>query len=72
MKTFAETLKQLRTKTQTPQKELSDLLGVTIRQYQRYETGKSEPNITMLIALADYFDCSIDYLVGRSDDPGRR
>ena len=33
----------------------------------RYETGKVSPNISTLIKLADYYDVSIDYLVGRSD-----
>ena len=72
MSNFADNLKNLRSIKGTPQKDLSLLLGVTIRQYQRYEAGASEPNINGLIALADYFDVSIDYLVGRSDDPGRR
>ena len=37
--------------------------------YQDYEYGKVVPSATILIALADYFDVSLDYLVGRSDDP---
>ena len=39
--------------------------------YQRYEYGEREPSFQKLIALADYFDVSLDYLVGRSDDPTR-
>ena len=39
--------------------------------YQRYEYGEREPSFQKLIALADYFDVSLDYLVGRSDDPSR-
>lgn len=71
MSSFNINLKSLRTAKKVFQKDLSDLLGVTVRQYQRYESGEQEPNIDGLIALADYFDVSIDYLVGRSDDPRR-
>ena len=39
--------------------------------YQRYEYGPREPAYQKLIALADFFGVSIDYLVGRSDDPQR-
>ena len=39
--------------------------------YQDYEYGKVVPSAAILIALADYFDVSLDYLVGRSDDPQR-
>lgn len=40
--------------------------------YQRYEYGTREPAYQKLIALADFFDVSLDYLTGRSDDPRRR
>lgn len=69
MSSFNINLKSLRTAKKVFQKDLSDLLGVTVRQYQRYESGEQEPNIDGLIALADYFDVSIDYLVGRTDNP---
>ena len=39
--------------------------------YQFYEYGRSEPTAHILIALADFFDVSLDYLCGRSDDPAR-
>ena len=54
------------------QKELADLLGISERGYRHYELGSREPDIEGLIALADFFDVSLDYLVGRSDDPTRR
>lgn len=37
--------------------------------YQRYEYGERSPSFDCLIALADFYDVSLDYLVGRSDDP---
>ena len=62
-------MKQLRKERKIPEKELSELMGVKIRAYQFYESGKNEPTIGGLIALADFYDVSIDYLVGRTDTP---
>lgn len=68
---FFERLKEVRTLQQKTQKQVADFLGIKPNAYQNYEYGKREPDITGLIALADYFDVSLDYLVGRSDDPQR-
>ncbi len=46
-------------------------LGVTDEAIRLLEKGKRSPSFEILIALADYFDVSLDYLVGRSDDPAR-
>ena len=40
-----------------------------MRSYQAYEQGTNEPNIEKLILLADFFDVSLDYLMGRTDAP---
>ncbi len=69
---LANRLKELRQEHKVSQQELSDLLGVSTRAWRFYEAGDREPNITGLIALADYFNVSLDYLVGRSDDPKRK
>lgn len=53
------------------QKDISDATGISLRTYQRYEYGERKPDSDTLISLADYFDVSLDYLVGRSDDPKR-
>ena len=66
---YGERLRALRKERKVPQKELSELLGVGIRGYQHYETEDTEPTINALIALADFYDVSIDYLVGRTDTP---
>ena len=69
MPEFSERLKELRKKRRLYQRELAELLGISIRGYQCYETGEHEPGVKKLIALADYYNVSIDYLVGRTDVP---
>ena len=65
-------LKELRKKARLSQKELSDKLNLKLMTYNGYENGKAEPSIDKLIKLADYYNVSIDYLVGRiyQDDLG--
>ena len=69
MEKFSERLKRLRSEKRIYQREAAEYLGITLRAYQTYESGECEPSIKNLIALADYFQVSIDYLVGRSDVP---
>ena len=64
--------KKVRLEKGLTQKQVAAALGITEQAYQRYEYGKTVPSALVLIALADYFDVSLDYLVGRSDDPERR
>lgn len=64
-------LKELRIKKGTMAKEIAEFLNITYRQYQRYENGTADPPTSKTALLADYFNVSIDYLVGRSDDPER-
>ncbi len=71
MKNYFARVKLLRTSRGVTQKELAALLDMTPNAYQKYEYGEREPNMATFIALADYFDVSLDYLVGRSDDPAR-
>ncbi|WP_243107433.1 MULTISPECIES: helix-turn-helix domain-containing protein [Anaerotruncus] len=63
--------KKIRVEKNLTQKQVADGIGVAEQAYQRYEYGKTVPSALVLIALADYFDVSLDYLVGRSDDPAR-
>ena len=65
---FGERLKELRLEKKVPQKELAVYLGISVRGYQFYESEDNEPNIKMLIALADFYGVTIDYLVGRTDE----
>lgn len=64
---FPERLKQIRQSQKLTQKQVAAALNITERQYQRYEGGEQTTTLENLIALADYFGVSLDYLVGRSD-----
>ena len=68
---FSERLLELRKSRNLTQKDVYSAVGLSALGYQRYEYGQREPAFQKLIALADFFDVSIDYLVGRSDDPKR-
>ena len=67
---LSEALRRFRKSVKITQKQAAEVAGVAERVYQSYEYGKVIP--TVLIAIADYFDVSLDYLCGRSDDPARR
>lgn len=62
-------LKNLRQEKKKTQKELGDYLQITERAYQRYEYGTREPDLKTLVQLADYFNTTTDYLLGRTDKP---
>ena len=62
-------LQELRKKKGITQLRLATELNTTQNTISRYETGEHEPGIAELIKLADYFNVSVDYLIGRTDDP---
>lgn len=64
-------IKELRKLKKITQKQLAALLEVDESTAQYYEYGKIIPRLDKLIKLSDFFDVSLDYLVGRSDDPVR-
>ena len=64
---YGERLKLLRKEKKVQQKELADLLGISVRGYQFYESEDNEPNIKVLTVLADFYGVTIDYLVGRTN-----
>lgn len=68
---FGSQLKELRKLHDITQKQLAAAIGASERGIQQYELSERKPTYDMLITLANYFDVSIDYLVGRSDDPAR-
>lgn len=62
-------LRELRESLGRAQKQIAEYLGIDRTTYVKYETGGSEPNTVMLIKLAEYFKCTVDYIIGRTDDP---
>lgn len=62
-------IKQLRIEKNLTQEQLGKVLNVSGRSVGFYESGDRDPDTTTLGKLADYFNVSIDYLLGRVDDP---
>lgn len=69
---FATQLKTIRKSKGVTQKQLAQAVGASERGIQSYEIGERKPAFDQLLALADYFDVSLDYLCGRSDVRERR
>lgn len=64
-----ENLKKIREKRNINQLKIAMDIGITQESISKYETGNSFPSKDILIKLADYLNCSIDYLLGRTDNP---
>lgn len=64
---LAGRLKALRNEYRKTQQEMADMLGITRQGYAKYENGLGEPDNNTLTKLADYFDVSTDYLLGRTN-----
>lgn len=62
---FGQNLKENRLALSLTQKEMADYLEISERGYRYYEMGTREPNLTTLVKIADYFNISLDDLVGR-------
>lgn len=65
---IAERLRALRKERQLRQSDIAKLLGIGVRTYQYYEGDDHRPDYEMLIVLADFFEVSTDYLLGRSEE----
>jgi len=66
---FGKRLAELRNKQGISQYELAERLKLTRAQLANYEQGKREPGFETFLTLANYFEVSTDYLLGRSDRP---
>lgn len=64
-------IQDLRTDSDLSQKQIGEILHISQRTYSHYETGSRDIPVEMLIRIADYFNTSLDYLVGRSDQKER-
>lgn len=69
MTNFPERLSELCKSKNVMKKTVAEMLGVTYRTVNNYENGQREPTIEQLRKLADFFEVSMDYLTGRSNDP---
>lgn len=68
MDKFCNNLKYLRKSRSLTQQELADVLGISRQGYAKYENNLGEPDISTLIKLADYFDVTVDSLIGRTSN----
>ena len=67
MISFKERLKELRAERNITQQELGKLVNMSKMAISHWEKGHSEPSISQLIALSNYFEVSVDYLIGKSE-----
>lgn len=66
--TVAESLKRFRKEFRLSQKDVAAAIGTSQQSYQAYET-RSNPSVAIITKLADAYNVSTDYLLGRSDSP---
>jgi len=72
MMTFSERLLLLRREHKMTQAQLACVIGIHESGLRKYELGSMQPTLPVIIALADYFQVSLDYLCGLSDARERR
>ena len=64
---FKECLRLLRKSNDLGQDKLAEALNISAKTISHWETGYTEPSISQLIQLADFFDVTLDELMGRSN-----
>lgn len=69
MNVFGERLRAVRKAQNVTTEQAAQTLGISRRAYVNYEAGTRQPTIEQMVLLADFFNVSLDYLVGRTDDP---
>lgn len=62
-------IKELRSARNVTQRQLADAIGVSQQSVNKYENHNIEPDIDMLIRIADFFETSVDYLIGHTELP---
>lgn len=61
---------ELRSEKNLSQRELARIMNISQGTYNNWENSNTQPSIEQLIALANFFEVSVDYLIGRTDDAG--
>ena len=64
-----EHIRSLREDRDLSQKEIAAILGMSQTGYSKYETGENDIPTQILIKLAEYYNTTTDYLLGRTDEP---
>ena len=66
---YYKRIRDLREDHDLTQRQVAEFLKMPQPQYYRYESGYRDIPTYMLISLADYYNTSVDYILGRTDDP---
>ena len=69
MKIVAERIRSLRESAKLSQVKMGEIVGAKQSSLNRYEQDQTSPSYETLVRYADYFDVSLDYIMGRTDDP---
>lgn len=64
---FYQRLKDLKEDADLTQKQVADIIGVSVNHYGKYERGETDVPFEKAIVLAEYYDVSLDYLAGRTN-----
>lgn len=72
MKVFCERIKELRKIKNLTQKQLAEILKTNNSSICDWECGRSQPDLEMLVCIAEFFEISVDYLLGLEDESGAK
>lgn len=72
MKVFCERIKELRKIKNLTQKQLAEILKTNNSSICDWECGRSQPDLKMLVCIAEFFEISVDYLLGLEDESGAK
>ncbi|MCL2798621.1 MAG: helix-turn-helix transcriptional regulator [Firmicutes bacterium] len=67
MSVFSDRLRRLRKARDVTQAQLAAAIGITDRACRRYEAGENEPTLSVIQGIADFFEVSVDFLMGRDN-----
>lgn len=70
MEKFCDRLRQLREEAGVSMLQLANAISVSDAAVCKWENGNAEPKVTYLIKLSEFFECTVDYLVGKTNDFG--